>query len=82
MEIKEPLDDAHVEAILECEEKGHDFGPWEDVKFVSGTERQCKRCRLNQCDMGKGITESFAIGSSWPPASIANEIRERNTMSS
>lgn len=82
MEIKEPLDAAHVEAILECAEHGHDFSPWENVKFITGTERQCKRCRMNQCDLGNGMRESYAIGSSWPPASIANEILERRAMSS
>lgn len=57
-------DEAHVALIKECREKGHDWNPWESVKFISGEERQCKRCKLNECTI-QGTSSSYAIGSTW-----------------
>ena len=58
-------DSQHRKLIEECQEQGHDWGPWEDVKFVTGSERQCKRCRLNTSDITGTLSGSYAIGGIW-----------------
>lgn len=72
MEIKQVLDDAHKAAIKECHEKGHDWTPWEAVKFVNGEERQCKRCRRNTGIIGGNPpSHCYAIGSTWKSVDVA-----------
>lgn len=60
------LDEEHKRLITLCHDKGHQWQEWEDMKFVSGSERVCKRCKLHVSLYTDKKVQSYAVGSVWP----------------
>ncbi len=62
---------AHKHLIERCYDEGHLWQPWENMKFTSGSERMCTRCRRHVSLYSDKKVESFAIGSTWSSADVA-----------
>ena len=65
------MGEAHKRLITACYDHGHQWGEWENMKYVSGSERTCNRCRLHVSLYPDKKSESYAIGSTWDSASVA-----------
>ena len=67
-ETKTPLQfmgGEHKRLIAECHDKGHRWGGWENMKYVSGSSRCCSRCKLHVSMYPDKKVQSYAIGSTW-----------------